>query len=225
MPVGDTITSGKCPICPSDRAEILREHESRVDEIDFQMNSYFRVMACMGCGEIYFMSSSTNSEDFEYFEDHETGEHFQHYNETIRFWPPAGARREPEWTTQLARRDMRLRNLLRDVYTAQASGLGVLAAIGMRTVFDRASELLQIDENLSFREKLNRLRDDGYIAARDVPVLETLIDAGSAAAHRGWQPDDRQLEAMLTILEAFLQRTFVLENLRGILGAGIPQRG
>jgi hypothetical protein len=53
--------------------------------------------------------------------------------------------------------------LFDDVYIALNNDLGVLAAIGMRTVFDSASELLSIDPNLSLEKKLNALESQGKI--------------------------------------------------------------
>jgi hypothetical protein len=94
----------------------------------------------------------------------------------------------------------------------------------MRTVFDRASELLGIDPEKTFKQKLNDLKVMGHITEKEVKVLTALIDAGSAAAHRGWQPKPKQLDNMITILEAFLHRAFLLEEIGAELDQGVPKR-
>ena len=94
----------------------------------------------------------------------------------------------------------------------------------MRTSFDRASELLGIDPANTFAEKLNELTKSGRIGTTERDNLDALTDAGSAAAHRGWRPTLRQLDTMMSILEAFLYRTFVLEEEVKRLKPAIPPK-
>jgi hypothetical protein len=186
--------------------------------------TYYRIIQCRGCGDIYFKTISSNSEDFDHYEDPETGEWETVYHETIRFWPPAAVRRPPEWSDDLSLEDRVLGSLFNDVYTALSNNLGILAAIGMRTVFDRASELLRIDPSKTFRDKLDDLKTGGHITDKEVAVLAALIDAGSAAAHRGWQPKPKQLEAMMIILEAFLHRAFLIADIGAELVKSVPPK-
>jgi Domain of unknown function (DUF4145) len=67
----------------------------------------------------------------------------------------------------------------------------VLAAIGLRTAFDRASELLGIDPNKTFAGKLSQLVVDGHIGSTEKASLDVLTDAGGAAAHRGWKTQSK----------------------------------
>ena len=94
----------------------------------------------------------------------------------------------------------------------------------MRTAFDRASELLKIHPAITFQDKLNELKVGDHITEKEKAVLGALIDAGSAAAHRGWQPKPKQLDAMMSILEAFLHRAFLLEDIGAELGRGVPKK-
>ena len=54
----------------------------------------------------------------------------------------------------------------------------------MRTAFDRASELLGVNPAKTFAEKLTDLVSRGHIGSSEKDTLDTLTDAGSAAAHR-----------------------------------------
>ncbi len=215
---------GHCPNCGSNRAEVKVQTKDEHHDHDFDAVTEYSVLECRGCGQYYFKSSSSNSEDYDYFENPETGEHEQFYRETVNYWPPAAKRRPPEWANEIGFEDRVLGSLFDDVYTALSNNLGVLAAIGMRTVFDRASELLKVDSGKTFQQKLDDLKTSGHITAKEVDVLATLIDAGSAAAHRGWQPRPKQLDAMMTILEAFLHRSFLLEEIGAELGKHVPKR-
>lgn len=186
--------------------------------------TYYQVLECRGCGAHYFKSNSSNTEDYHDYFDDESGAEEREYMETINYWPPAAKRKPPEWVMEIRFKDRILGSLFDDVYTALSNNLGVLAAIGMRTVFDRASELLKIDPADSFWDKLNKLKGGDHITEKEKVVLDVLIDAGSAAAHRGWKPQPKQLNLMMTILEAFLHRAFLLEDIGAELGKDLPER-
>ncbi|HMS95765.1 MAG TPA: DUF4145 domain-containing protein [Tabrizicola sp.] len=213
---------GHCPKCGSQRADVMAEHKDFYDDDVFQSWTYYKILECRGCGANYYKTLSANSEDYDHVET-ANGYEMQ-YNERTQFWPPPAKRPTPEWSNDLKVRDWVLGKLFDDVYTAMSNNLSVLAAIGMRTVFDRASELLGIDEGKPFNTKLTDLQSGGHITAREVGVLGALIDAGSAAAHRGWQPKPRELEAMLIILEAFLHRAFLLADVGAELDRQVPKK-
>jgi hypothetical protein len=61
------------------------------------------------------------------------------------------------------------------------------------------------------------------ISAPEKERLEVLTDAGSAAAHRGWEPDPQQLEILASIMEHFV-RSFILKEDAGKLKQSIPPR-
>lgn len=93
---------------------------------------------------------------------------------------------------------------MQEVYAALDADLNVLAAMGMRIVFDKASGILGVDPALTFEEKLEALVDED-----DRARLETLVDAGSASAHRGWRPSTEDLDTMMDVLESFVHDAFV----------------
>lgn len=220
---------GHCPKCESQRADVIVEHKDeyveRSGDFVYYEDTYYRILKCRGCGKIYFKTLSTNSEDYYVDVDPDTGETIdEFYRETVQFWPPSSKWKIPDWADTIRYNDHLLGCLFADVYTALSNNLGVLAAIGMRTVFDRASELLEINPNMTFEKKLTALKDGGRITAKETDVLAVLVDAGSAAAHRAWQPKPNQLDGMVTILEGFLHRAFVLEEVAVALGKHVPKK-
>jgi hypothetical protein len=87
----------------------------------------------------------------------------------------------------------------------------------------RATELIGIDPDKSFSKKLEQLHKEGQIGTTEKEYLEVLTDAGSAAAHRGWEPDAEQLRVLTSIMEHFVSR-FILKEEAGKLKGSIPPR-
>lgn len=216
--------SGNCHSCGSKRAEVRASYTNRIDRYDFSAITQYSILECRGCGEIYFKSCASNSDDHVENVNPETGETELQDVETVTFWPPSCDRLPPGWSVKIDDVDTNLALLYDDVYTALRSNLRVLSAIEMRTVFDRASKLLGIDTKITFKNKLKSLKDNGYITDSDQKALHSLVDAGSAAAHRGWRPKPESLDQMMDILEIFLQRAFFQANIGTELENEIPKR-
>jgi transcription elongation factor Elf1 len=108
--------AGHCPKCGSERADVVAEHKEEYHECDFDAETYFRVLECRGCGQHYFKSVSSNSEDCRYYFDEERRKDVQEYIETIHYWPPAAKRRPPEWVSDIGFEDRVLASLFGDVY-------------------------------------------------------------------------------------------------------------
>lgn len=140
------------------------------------------------------------------------------------YWPPPAARKRPAWLDRVQERDTKLTELLHEVYSAFDGDLRVLAAVGVRTAFDRATELLGVDPAISFGEKLRRLVDDGRISRDERKILAILVDAGGAAAHRSWRPRRDQLDTMLDAIESFLHRAFIVNQGIGKLEVSVPTK-
>jgi hypothetical protein len=210
---------GHCPNCGADRnAEIVANHETARDSDDdsgIWWRGTFQILRCMGCDEVYFRTEGWCSEDTD-----ETGRPAQR----ITYSPAPSKRKTPEWEFELLSKDSVLYGLVTETYTALNNDAPVLAAIGLRTVFDRASEMMGVDPALSFEKKLDALERMGKIGRSEKETLKTLTDAGGAAAHRGWKPTIAQLDTLMSIGEQFLHRAFVLESHAQALRSKIPPR-
>ncbi|MBP9050820.1 MAG: DUF4145 domain-containing protein, partial [Alphaproteobacteria bacterium] len=148
----------------------------------------------------------------------------QYYPEEISYWPSPNKRVVPKWLDSLKWHDSNLGSLLDDVYSALNCDLPILAAIAMRTAFDRASELLGIEPASTFSKKLDALETSGKVGKDERSTLNTLTDAGSAAAHRGWKPSPKELETMICIIEQFLYRVFILGKEADELKSKVPPK-
>ncbi len=180
------------------------------------------VLRCRGCETVYVQRAESCSEDDHHYQD-EDGEWQVSYPETKTYWPAPSARKEPDWVHALSS-DRTIASLHKELYGALNAGLPVLAAIGIRTVFDRAAELLGIEPSQRFATKLDSLLGKGLIGTNERDTLEVLTDAGGAAAHRGWRPGPNELELLMSILETFLYRTLVLGGALEVLKAAVPPK-
>lgn len=216
-----------CPSCLGEkRVDTLFERVDRWDADGgyIQGIDEYYVFMCRGCEQIFFCKSSSDSEDREDYYD-EYGEHQTDYPWRRSYLPEIPPRAFPRIDFMAFRfTNRRTFELLQDVYTAAENKLNVLAAIGARTVFESVSDSLNIAEELTFRDKLEKLRKDGYIGGQDKGTLETLIDAGGAAAHRGWKPTDEELKTIIEIMNNFVVQSLITPKKKKALSDSIPKK-
>jgi hypothetical protein len=164
-------------------AQIRARHpvEWADDDSGISRSEAYQALECAGCGTIFFQIEQYDYSDMRKLEwDPEVGQNV--LKPTLSHYPAETRRAEPDWLVDV--RDVILRRLLRELYAALNSDLPVLSAIGARTVFDRASELLGVHPALGFDKKLDDLVTNGKIGSDEKAHLNVLIEAGSAAAHR-----------------------------------------
>lgn len=207
-----TVIVAHCPKCNGDRAaDIMVEYLERYNSENYDENTLHRVLKCRGCQHVQFQTASTNSEDLDHDYD-EDGQTVTTYIETIKYFPPLDKRPRPEYTRTHKSYSATMVRLLDEAYSALKYDLHIVAAIALRTVFDAATEVLNIDQRLTFNQKLDQLVVEGKIDSSQRDALDALTDAGSAAAHRGWQPTENELDTMFTIMESFLYRAFITSD-------------
>ena len=207
-----------CPRCDGERAcDVVGDFVHRwdwtngynsVDGID-----HHRMLQCRGCEKVFYHLEQSNSEDWDARTDPHTGEEEIFCPVTVTTYPtPDRPGTKPDWVWELQKVDVHLSAVMEEIYVASEKDLLTLASTGLRTAFDRATELLQVDPALSFADKLAALILAGAIGKNEGTSLEVLVDAGSAAAHRAWRPDRAQLSVLVAALEQFIYRSFVLKN-------------
>ncbi len=225
-------TLAHCPKCNGDReADVVAEHSETFNSEAYDANTLYRILKCRGCGHTHFQTVSTNSEDVDQGYDEATGEPVEEYVETIRYFPSISKRPRPDWASGHASYSPIMEHLLDEAYGALNANLPIVAAIALRTVFDAATEALGIDTELSFKKKLEQLVIQGNISSTQRDALDALTNAGSAAAHRGWQPTESELDTMFSIMESFIYQAFVLSleqkelaKRAAVLRQGTPKR-
>jgi Domain of unknown function (DUF4145) len=205
-----------CPNCgPGRYANVLYCHEAagEGDETDIWESIKSYMLECGGCKTVFFQEEYMCSEDIG--PDGPV--------KRITYYPAPAKRKRPNWFSLL---DVEpgLYSLLNETYNALDVDARVLAATGARTIFDRASELLGINPAGTFKDKLDELENQGHISSSERGSLDILTDAGGAAAHRGWKPTPNQLDTVMSIVETFIHRKFILESEVKRLSGQIPPR-
>lgn len=179
------------------------------------------LLQCRGCETVFYLKSSWNSEEYDqwYEPDGSVG---GEPSRTVTSYPKPNSKTKPHWLSKI--QDHQLAAILNETYSAYDGGLFILATVGIRTAIDRTTELLHIDPAKSFKEKLDELGTGGWIGDTEKQILEVVIDAGSAAAHRGWSPDAKEAAELISVLELFLQKVIVVEKKALGLKKSIPAK-
>ncbi|WP_395449049.1 DUF4145 domain-containing protein [Aminobacter sp. UC22_36] len=208
-----------CSNCRGDRnCDVLGYHSVRGEDGGgyYQWHTEWYLLVCRGCEHVFAQTVSTNSEDYHQYYN-EAGEAETEHKETINSWPAKSKRERPEWLssggiTIDTKGIDDLDAALLELYGALDHDLDRLAAIGIRTCFDIAAEVLGIDANRPFQKKLGEMVDKKLIKDSEREHLDVLVDAGSASAHRGWKPSTEDLNVLMDTLEGFIYDSFVVPS-------------
>ena len=138
------------------------------------------------------------------------------------YWPPKQAY-TPDWGSRLE--DDSLRRAMREVYVASNQGLVMLASIGVRTLLDRAFFLLLGEDHNSFAEQLKVMVKKGLLLSSEKEIFQSIVDVGSAAAHRAHVPSQETLIKILKAAESFLYQKFILPGEAKAVKRETPSRG
>jgi hypothetical protein len=136
-------------------------------------------------------------------------------------YPPPIRRGLPAWHESLPDD---IQDLLLEVYHALAADSRRLALMGARSLVDMLMTS-HVGNEGTFASRLYSLHANGFIGERQLEVLGAALDAGSAAAHRGFRPSPSQLNAVMDIVENLLAATYHLKSLAQRLRQETPPRG
>ncbi|MGB3899488.1 MAG: DUF4145 domain-containing protein [Mesorhizobium sp.] len=209
-----------CANCKGERNCEVKGHHHVVENgehIDWWCNWY--LLVCRGCDHVFAQSVSCDSESsFPVGYDRDGNVEYEAH-EVIRSWPARFKRDRPAWLDSIDRfiehdRSSDLASCLLQVYEALDHDLNILAAIGIRTAFDVASEVLGIDPNDRFETKLKEMETRNLITPSQRENFKVLVNAGNASAHRGWNPSFQDLDPLMDTLEHFVNDAFVAPQLR-----------
>jgi len=121
------------------------------------------------------------------------------------YHPPLTKRIKPRWYNSLAKE---YQQILSEVYCAIDNELLFLASSGTRTAIDKLM-VDKIGDKGRFDEKLDKLVEDKIVDADEKAMLEAVIDAGSASAHRSYRPDEESIGHMMDILETIFFKLMI----------------
>jgi hypothetical protein len=138
----------------------------------------------------------------------------------VRFFPPPVSRHKPEWFDQIP---ASLQSLLREIYNSLDANTRALPLMGARAVLDMLI-VDKVGDTGTFAGNLKELESQGFIGQRNREILEAALDAGSAAAHRGYAPKLADVHAVMDIMENLLQATYILDKVAAEIKKSTPAR-
>ncbi|NVJ98156.1 MAG: hypothetical protein HWE25_08390 [Alphaproteobacteria bacterium] len=211
-----------CNACAGKRNHsILAEHKYRHDIDDgygdLWVEYEYLTIQCAGCDNISFLKRSLFSEDIYPISEHED---HAHWDETI--YPSPLYRSKPDWFDDLP--DETLQQLFEEVYKSLAAETHFLATFGSRTILDRLI-VLTVGDQGNFYKGIKALQDCGKLSDHEKEILEPTLEAGHAAAHRGYVASSDQLSTILDTIEGLVHRLLVLPARSEALGDAVPSRG
>ena len=212
-----------CNKCGGDRNAYVRAtHAVPGSDGKVSWKTVIEILECGGCSEMSVRRRYWFSEWEDVYEDPLTGRLVRDMPEEITYWPAKQSRARPEWWDRLP--DENLRQVLKEVYIAIDHGLAVLAAIGARTLLDRAMLLKVGDHKNGFQGKLDAIVAAGHMLPEEKDKFVVIADAGSAAAHRAHVPDENTLDSVLSAVEALLHRLYIFPGEVKTVEATTPKR-
>ncbi len=201
MPKKQPIQLVSCNACLRSTRHNIRfelRHGESDDVNQIYVGTDYQVLECLGCGNITFRTRGWSSD--------EQDEDGQLYRDT--YYPPLISRKKPAWFDVLPQN---IKSVLNEVYIALHADSYYLATVGARTVVD----LLIVDkigDVGSFKEKIKKLKADGHITTEEGDLVEAVIEAGNASAHRGHAPNQSDLKHVMDILESLLDKLYIAER-------------
>jgi len=184
----------------------MRNHHLRAEHKDFrsvedEQNSFYwerryQVLECAGCGEVSFCYRK-------YFSEWEWTPDDDGWSEKL--FPPRYSRPIPQWLTELE--DV-LRSVLEQTYQALYADMLILAVFGARTAIDIVITKI-IGDVGGFTDKLKRMVDEKHISESEKKLFDAVVEAGSAAAHRGYMPNGKILGKVIDILEVIITHKII----------------
>ena len=139
--------------------------------------------------------------------------------DSIDSYPPPISRQIPRWHCELP---SGISGLLKECYAALNAGSKRLAIMGARSVVD-----VFINDTIGdvggFKQKLDKLVEQGYLSSQNRDTLDVALEAGHAVVHRGHMPNADDVTLVFDIVENMLQ-TLVLKKKSEKLKENTPIR-
>jgi hypothetical protein len=192
------------------RHQLLKEvtsngSEEWGDDYMFHWYKVHQLFECCGCNAVVLRQTYADSES----EDKE-----------VSHFPPRISRHKPNWLDKIP---INLQRIMREVYRCLDADTRALPLMGLRTVLDMLI-VDQVDDVGSFAQKLEKLQATGVISEKNRKVLEAALDAGHAAAHRGWTPKLAHVHSVIDIVENLLQSVYLLDKVAAEIKQSTPPR-
>ncbi|MEM7619145.1 MAG: DUF4145 domain-containing protein [Pseudomonadota bacterium] len=213
-----------CNKCKTVTKHFIRGEHTKTEEdkkYPIYLITRLLIIECCGCENHALAKKTFLSEDVYLDYCPKTGKTIEVQNWDEVIYPPVSYRKTPLWLKKLE--DRTLIDILTETYNALSLKSNYLATFGSRTAIDRLIFIMVGDKGC-FKKGLEALKHNGKISVDELQILEPIIEAGNAAAHRGWRPSDEELSIILDTAEGLIHRLLILPEETKRLEENIPKR-
>lgn len=211
------ITQSHCNKCGrSTNHDIIaaeKQEEDTEDEYALKWCDLYEMLKCRGCDSVSMRRTSGPPERLT----------------TIAYYPPAIARRAPFWVAEIFELlsdvvvPAPICALMREVYAAVQNDSRRLAAMGIRAALESVM-IDKVGDHRSFKANVDALLQAGYLSVRQAHILDSILEAGHATIHRGWEPTNIDIITLLDIAESIIEGVYLHEHRARSLDKNIPRR-
>jgi hypothetical protein len=203
-----------CNACGGERNHhVLHADKTRweAEEDGVTGGTNYEMLKCAGCDKVVLREHEWCSEQ----------------EPTIRFYPPSTFRPQPKWLTELwlelaPGREL-VHDLLTEVYVALQNAQPMIAAMGIRALLERMM-IEKVKDNGSFARNLLEFQNAGYISPLQREQIETALEVGHAAIHRGYKPTQEDLSTIVDLTEVLIQSIYLHGSKVKELKGRVPPR-
>lgn len=200
--------------------EVLKSIEIKIDDDDAQITFFdtYEIIKCLGCEEISFRHSSSNSEQY----DPETND----YYESVRLYPIRSDKSlplKPYYNIPTI-----VRNIYRETIDAYNNELNLLCAAGLRGIIEGICKHENIVDGLvektskdgmiktvrtkDLMGKINGLLEKGKITKNQAEILHEHRYLGNDALHSLDKPQKPVLKIAIEIIENMLDVLYEIDR-------------
>lgn len=178
----------------------------------------WETMRCLGCDTVHLKHKWYFSEEFDGY-----GNRVVHTEHS----PARLIRRKPVWRGvgfNFSPNVVGFSALIDEIYLALGHQSYRLAAMGIRALAERVM-IDQVGDKGNFAKNIEAFFEAGHVAPRLQKAFEeTLIEAGHAAMHRGFDPDIDTIETLMDIIEPLIDDIYYKPARTQKAAKAIPSR-
>jgi hypothetical protein len=222
MEVSEKIIDSWCNSCGRDTAHdiVHLENIATFETPDSEITARKVAVRCRGCKEL-----AIRNEEWHYDRTPDPLiDNEDRVSLTVTSYsPPRLWRRRPEWVKELEQTEPDLNDLLNELYLAANDHQVRLLATGVRSALDYVMTKIVGDVG-DFPAKLRAMVNAGHLTQKQSEMLDTVIDTGSAAAHRGFKPPKELLQEMMQVMETVIRDHYLTGPLLIQMKSLVPPR-
>jgi len=82
----------------------------------------------------------------------------------------------------------------------------------------------KVGDHKYFTKNIDAFAEAGYLSVRQRSQIDTILEAGHAAIHRGWEPSEADVETLFRITESVIENVYLHEKSAERLESAVPRR-